>query len=82
MFDLLTALRHPEAAEPGKRLGTDFPASQAPLPILSKWELVEKWFAEHPEDRERTGRDLERSVNPMGITVSYKTWNNVKKTLT
>jgi hypothetical protein len=77
---LLTAIRD-QPVGPGK-LGNHFPdSSQAPQAVMapSKQALAEQWFTDHPADRERTGRDLEQHVRPMGVRISYRTWNDAKK---
>lgn len=47
----------------------------------SKEELARQWFAEHPDDSQRPGRELQESCLPAGVRISYVTWNKVKKEL-
>lgn len=51
-----------------------------PVPTPSKKELVRQWFRDHPEDADKPGRELEK-IAPMGVKITYKTWNDVKKEL-
>jgi len=44
----------------------------------TKDELAVEWFLAHPEDMEKTGRELE-AVLLEGMKLSYKTWNESKK---
>lgn len=62
----------------GNDLGNDFPSSQA-VAVPSKMQLALEWLHDHPEDRQLAGRDLERLREPMGIKISYRTWNDAKK---
>ena len=69
-------------------MGNDFPStSQAEIINVvdekrvipkTKEELVTDWLIAHPEDMEKTGRELESNLLE-GIKISYKTWNEVKK---
>lgn len=56
-------------------------ASQVPAATPSKMALAMDWYANHPEDRHRPGRELEAAVRPMGVQISYKTWNDAKRAL-
>lgn len=60
----------------GKIAGNSVPK---PPKDASKADLARWWFEQHPEDREKSGRDLEESAKPGGETISYKYWNKIKK---
>ena len=76
----------------GNGLGNDFPTiSQTNLAEIvkkvavatpSKMELAIDWLKTHPEDVVLTGRELEAARLPMGVKISYKTWNDAKKQIT
>ncbi len=57
----------------------DLPKETTRVALPSKDELARQWLAEHPTDRELTGRELEATRNPMGVKISYVTWNKAKK---
>jgi hypothetical protein len=66
----------------GNDLGNDFPvkiSQQVATP--SKMELAVQWLKEQPDDMTLTGRDLEIARLPMGVKISYRTWNDAKKQL-
>lgn len=45
----------------------------------SKLELAREWLVNHPEDMTLTGRELESLRTPLGVEISYVTWNKAKK---
>lgn len=45
----------------------------------SKLDLAIQHFKDHPEDKNVPGRDLEKTVKPGGVKISYKYWNTAKK---
>jgi hypothetical protein len=74
------------AVEREKSLETQFPQGKlfpeavvsTPLAAPSKLELAKQWLKDHPEDKKRTGRDLEKHVMPMGVHISHAWWNKAK----
>lgn len=54
---------------------------QKPVATPSKAKLAEKWLLEHEEHILETGQWLQGNCKPMGIEISYRTWNRVKKRL-
>lgn len=44
----------------------------------SREEMIREWFRDHPEDLEKTGRELENILLD-GVKITYKTWNTIKK---
>lgn len=46
--------------------------------VSSKIDYAVRWLLTHPEDLALTGEQLERTVTPNGITISYRTWNRAK----
>jgi hypothetical protein len=71
--------------EPDGKLGKHFPARISQnietIAAPSKMELAINWLQEHSEDTALTGRDLEAARLPMGVRISYRTWNDAKKQL-
>jgi hypothetical protein len=60
-------------------VGNDFPSIPSEVAAPSKRELVRQWFEKYPNDRGRTGRDLQENAKPMGVKISYRYWNDGKK---
>lgn len=69
--------------EPVVSVVNDLPAHlPQPAALPSKLELARKWLRDHPDDMQQSGRELEASCKPMGVEISYVTWNKVKKEMT
>lgn len=49
------------------------------IAVPSKEELAREWFHDHPDDKSKTGRELQDMCLPQGVRISYVTWNKVKK---
>jgi hypothetical protein len=66
----------------GKKVVSDLPipsqseAIQVPTP--SKMELATQWLKSNRDDCKKSGRELESTVRPMGVKISYVYWNKAK----
>jgi hypothetical protein len=60
-------------------LPSHLPSQNVTVATPSKDELARQWFKAHPEDLNLTGRELENRRQPMGVRISYVTWNKAKK---
>ena len=73
--------------EAGKIMANNLPSTEIPpqsaakeaIAAPSKIEVCIEWLTQHPADAERTNRDLESNVMPMGIKVSRTYWGQAKK---
>lgn len=59
----------------------DLHTGSQPYALPSKQTLAEEFLRQNPGYLQYSGRQLESEIKPMSVAISYRTWNDAKKTV-